>query len=224
MTEFWESIPTFWKGVLSSIVAALILTMAGLILRIVIPSIQEWITNRRAGVNLIRQQLVSSDSRERYEANQQILFNVLKWIVLSALLWIASDLLLFFIEAFLFITLRTIAIIFLIFGLWWITIYQNLVSIPSDDLSQLLIDRKWRLVFNPPAGSKTITFNQDGTVGEGQNQNEHTWRIVDRTLELIQSNNQTHSKFIFSKRNSTFIHTNDPNTRSIRNQYIIPND
>ncbi|MEK7324795.1 MAG: hypothetical protein AAB217_06010, partial [Chloroflexota bacterium] len=92
-------------------------------------------------------------------------------------------------------------------------------SKPSD-WSELLISHRWVLVHNPPDQSKPITFLPDGTVGEGQNQNEHTWRVRSGRLELLQGDGRVHSRFDFDKKATRFIHTNDPDTLSNRNQFI----
>ena len=88
------------------------------------------------------------------------------------------------------------------------------------DLTSLLVSHRWELIFRPPNQSKPISFLSDGSVGEGQNQNEHTWRIQNNKLELIQEDGHVHSRFNFVKETQRFIHTNDPDTRSIRDQII----
>ncbi len=104
-------------------------------------------------------------------------------------------------------------------------VYRDEVKVKLEKLTwsdwpELLVSRPWVLVHNPPDQSKPITFLRDGTVGEGQNQNEHMWRIHNSRLELLQGDGRVHSRFDFDKKATRFIHTNDPDTLSNRNQYI----
>lgn len=96
----------------------------------------------------------------------------------------------------------------------------KLAKLAPPDWPELLVSRHWILVHNPPDQSKPITFLRDGAVGEGQNQNEHTWRVQNGRLELLQGDGRVHSRFDFNEKATRFIHTNDPDTLSNRNQYI----
>jgi hypothetical protein len=87
-------------------------------------------------------------------------------------------------------------------------------------LTSLLISHSWELIFQQPDQSKSITFLQTGEIEEGQNQNEHSWRIRNHLLELIQEDGHVHSRFNFDTETQRFIHTNDPDTRSIKDQII----
>lgn len=90
-------------------------------------------------------------------------------------------------------------------------------------LEELLLSRPYRLFFNPETKrSKRIVFNNDGLIIEGNNRNEHSWRIKDDFLELIQLDKRVHSRFIYNKENDIFEHTNDSDTLSIRGQFIVP--
>lgn len=99
-------------------------------------------------------------------------------------------------------------------------ITQNPMMNQSQDWFGLLISRKWILVFRPPNQSKPISFLSGGAVGEGQNQNEHTWRIQDGKLELIQEDGHIHSRFNFDEKECRFNNTNDSDTPSVRSQII----
>jgi hypothetical protein len=92
----------------------------------------------------------------------------------------------------------------------------------SSDLFNILISHHWVLVFSPPDQSKPISFLPNGTVGDGRNQNEHTWRIQKGKLELLQEDGRVHSRFNFDKKAISFTHTNEPDTLSIKSQTIHP--
>ena len=106
-------------------------------------------------------------------------------------------------------------------GMMWSPLDQE----SSISLEDTLRSQPFRLIFNPAkgqAGSKIIIFGSSGKIIEGQNQNEHSWRIKDGKLELIQADGQVHSRFNHLTDSGLFVHTNDPDTKSIRGQVIIP--
>lgn len=97
--------------------------------------------------------------------------------------------------------------------------------IPKDELVSAIIGRKYRLYFNPakgPEASKEMLFGKDGSIEIGRNDNEHTWRLTDEFLELVQKDGRVHSRFRYDSRSRIFNHTNDKDTLSIKGQYIIP--
>lgn len=102
----------------------------------------------------------------------------------------------------------------------------GLSDLGDVDIEELLLDRKYRLFHNPGVGperSKLILFGANGKIIEGGNHNEHSWRIHDGKLELLQSNDKVHSRFIYNPASRIFIHTaGDSDTRSARGQFIIP--
>jgi hypothetical protein len=79
---------------------------------------------------------------------------------------------------------------------------------------------KYQLVFNPTTGrSKPVTFLPNGDVGEGHNDNEHTWRIQNGRLEFLARDGLVYSRF-FLLPDGSFHHTNDTDTRSIIGQFM----
>ncbi len=96
----------------------------------------------------------------------------------------------------------------------------------EDHLIQILLITKYRLFFNPrvPGLKKTkiMRFGKDGKILEGQNDNESSWRIRNNFLEFLNSKYEVHSRFYYSPSDGRFYHTNDQDTLSIRNQYMVP--
>jgi hypothetical protein len=93
----------------------------------------------------------------------------------------------------------------------------------TNTLESRLLSRPHRLFFNPPAkGSKRIVFGPEGVIVEGNNRNEHKWRIFRKNLELLQLDGQVHSRFQYDAEHDRWNHTNDPDTLSLRDQYIDP--
>ena len=91
-------------------------------------------------------------------------------------------------------------------------------------LRQLLLNgRRFVFVFNLTHGqAKIVTFLSSGDIGEGRNSNEDTWRIRRGTLEILAQDGKIYSRFAHDKKNGKLAHTNDPDTRSIHGQYMIP--
>lgn len=91
-------------------------------------------------------------------------------------------------------------------------------------LRQLLLNgRRFVFVFSPTHGqAKVVTFLSSGEIGEGKNSNENTWRIRRGVLEILAQDGEIYSRFTHDKKNGKLAHTNDPDTRSIHGQYMIP--
>ncbi len=68
---------------------------------------------------------------------------------------------------------------------------QNGAGMPNS-LEAALVSRPYRLFFNPPSSSKRIRFEPNGRIVEGNNVNEHSWRVVKRMLELVQLDGSVH--------------------------------
>jgi hypothetical protein len=105
---------------------------------------------------------------------------------------------------------------------WFGKFVKGEVAKNEDALLTTLLSAKWILNFNPknPNGKKSIVFNGDGTISEGQNKNESTWRIRNGLLEIMNSQGQVFSRFVYQPEKDIFEHTNDLDTLSIKSQTI----
>lgn len=91
----------------------------------------------------------------------------------------------------------------------------------SKGLKSIIFGRRFIFVFNPEdRRQKIVTFNPDGTIGEGRNNNENTWKIRRGRLEIYGADKKLYSSFRHDPVSGRLIHTNEANTRSIRNQYL----
>lgn len=89
----------------------------------------------------------------------------------------------------------------------------------SRRIKSIIRGRRFVFMFNPEGRRrKVVTFNPDGTIGEGRNNNEHTWKIKRGRLDIYGADGLLYSSFRHDVLSGKLIHTNDPNTRSIRNQ------
>ena len=221
MMQSINNLPQFWQGVLSSVLAGLLLTIIGLILRIAFSSIREWAAHRKGVLVVLRQQLSSAIPAVRGEATIRLMFGVAQWLIISAFLYALSTVITFSGASMLDLALKMASMGSLAISLWWLSQYQRQSASEPDDWQEVLLSGSWLLVFNPPNRSKPISFLQNGEIGLGRNNNENMWRISDGKLEILQNDGQVHSRFVYYPRNSSFLHTNDSDTLSIRGQYIV---
>ena len=97
----------------------------------------------------------------------------------------------------------------------------------SFELTHTLVGPPRRMVFNPMLysrtaggqGSKIIKFGADGSIGGG-NTNEHAWRANAGFLEILNAEGKLYSRFKLTSDGRQLHHTNDSDTRSLRNQYM----
>ena len=83
--------------------------------------------------------------------------------------------------------------------------------------------RRFRFVFNPDTqASKELTFLPDGSIGEGKNNQESSWRIRRGRVEIFAADGKVYSRFRHDRGSGLLRHTNDPDLRSIHGQYLQP--
>lgn len=97
------------------------------------------------------------------------------------------------------------------------TITQYSPPVPSG-----LYTKKWVLNYNPsnPTGRKNISFNEDGTIGEGRNGNEYRWSYTNGHLDVWMQDNQLHNRFKYDPNTGQFLCTNDIDAKGNHHQVI----
>lgn len=92
----------------------------------------------------------------------------------------------------------------------------------DEALFTIAVSGRWMLYYNPENQmvKKVITFLDNGSIGEGKNENESSWRVRNELLEILNSHDQIFSRFTYIPASERFVHTNDPDTLSIRSQTI----
>lgn len=101
---------------------------------------------------------------------------------------------------------------------------NKIVSPDTDEgLRQILINGDFKIIHNPVANrSKTISFKEDGYVGEGQNQNEYRWDIDSGELVIFTQNDELQNKFAYIKESNSFKAADDEPVKAPPNQSIVP--
>ena len=69
---------------------------------------------------------------------------------------------------------------------------------------------------------RTITFNHDGTIGEGSNSDEHYWKASWGTLKIYSVGSIKFSEFKWDAKQGRLVHTNNPKLPSVMGQYMVP--
>ncbi|MDF3821885.1 toll/interleukin-1 receptor domain-containing protein [Leptospira sp. 96542] len=93
----------------------------------------------------------------------------------------------------------------------------------TNDLYNLIVNKQFNFVFKPEMNkSKVIEFSPDGTIAKGRNQNEDTWEIKNEKLLIKNSEGKLFSSFTYDTKSKILKHTNEPNTLSIKDQYMVP--
>lgn len=89
-------------------------------------------------------------------------------------------------------------------------------------VTEQLVKSGWILDFNPKSarGRKPISFNAEGTIGEGRNKNEFRWVMRGHKLEIFRENGDLQNRFQYDELADRFICTNDVDAKGIKDQVI----
>jgi len=105
----------------------------------------------------------------------------------------------------------------------FIEINAKIISDLEEKIRNAVLNTRYTLVFNPISGrSKPLTFNANGEIAQGKNNNEHRWRISGGRLEILDNGGNVYSRFFLLPDGKSLHHTNDPDTISIKGQYLKP--
>ncbi|MDI1343275.1 MAG: hypothetical protein PSV22_04125 [Pseudolabrys sp.] len=101
-------------------------------------------------------------------------------------------------------------------------INARIVGQTNARITNELMNNRYKFVFNPENGrSKSLTFKANGEIADGRNGNEYKWRVTGGRLEILNDRNEVYSRF-FILPDGRLHHTNDPDTQSIKGQYLEP--
>jgi hypothetical protein len=92
----------------------------------------------------------------------------------------------------------------------------------QDTIQKRLLEPGWRLNFNPHFAQKIkpISFNDDGTIGDGRNVNESKWRWRDNVLEILREDGGVHNRFKYDPTTDRFVATQPSAVHGITGQFI----
>jgi hypothetical protein len=89
-------------------------------------------------------------------------------------------------------------------------------------LTQRLKEPGWILNYNPkiPGRTKQISFEDDGSIGEGRNDNEFKWNLVNDQLDIIAKDGALHNSFAYEADTDQFKATRPERKYKIEGQVI----
>lgn len=100
MTDLIDKIPQFWQGVLGSILATILLLIAGKTFSLFSNEIRKSKDDRQKKIEDLRNKVLSQDSVLRVEGYFQVLFTILQWLFIANISWVISGILNFDIIAY----------------------------------------------------------------------------------------------------------------------------
>jgi hypothetical protein len=108
-------------------------------------------------------------------------------------------------------------------GAEWVKWRREAIDLRVATIESRLKEPGWILNFNPKSqgGTKPISFKNDGSIGEGQNSNEHKWRLVGNKLEIINSHDVIQNVFEYDPSTDQFKSTRRATAFNIEGQYIF---
>jgi hypothetical protein len=103
---------------------------------------------------------------------------------------------------------------------------RDTFELRRETLSARLLRQGWVLIFNPSIsdprlGQKIISFEPDGSIGQGGNGNEHSWRMEGFELSIFRSGGELQNRFLYDEKSDRFLCTNDPLAKGTRDQVIF---
>lgn len=112
----------------------------------------------------------------------------------------------------------------------WVLIILSCISviaikriIVGPNLKEMLTRRRYRLIFNAKDGrNKELGFSANGEITVGRNDNEYSWRILGRKLEILGADGKLYSRFRYDEEIDRFYLINGPHNRSLPDQVIEP--
>jgi len=114
-------------------------------------------------------------------------------------------------------------------------IYQNVelrrrvrdtFAIRRETLRDRLLKPGWILLFNPNFSDprltqKSISFELNGSIGIGRNDNEARWELDGMFLQILRSNGDLQNRFSYDEKTDRFLCTDDPAAKGIKGQIIF---
>jgi hypothetical protein len=95
-------------------------------------------------------------------------------------------------------------------------------EIRQETIDQRLLKPGWILIFNPKThAQKSISFNKDGTIGEGRNDNEFQWKMVNDELVILRSDERLQNRFRYDSMTDRFLSIDDSFAHGLRGQVIF---
>lgn len=95
-------------------------------------------------------------------------------------------------------------------------------ALRKSSIRQRLKEPGWILNYNPKVAGRTkpISFEDDGSIGEGHNDNEFKWNLVNYQLDIIAKDGALHNSFAYDADTDQFKATRPERKYKIEGQVI----
>ena len=104
-----------------------------------------------------------------------------------------------------------------------LALQPNKMVSPDEKLRKILINGDFELVYNAVANrAKRITFNENGDIGDGRNDNEYRWDVEDDELLIYTHKDELHNQFAYQKDTGQLTAVTDVEVKALPNQIIVP--
>lgn len=110
----------------------------------------------------------------------------------------------------------------------WSSQIARILPAPRWRLRRMLRSKTWQFYFDPTTGtSKEIEFGADKRIYRAPNNNEATWDLNGRILEIYRSDGSLQNSFDWKRSDLRFVSKNDPNCYAVshfkrKGQYLQP--
>jgi len=129
MNEFINSIPSFWQGVLASLVAAAIFTIAIALSRTWFSGYRDWMDRGKKKKEELTKEYAEGNDLQKIHASLKLVFNTLKWLFIGNILWIAPEAIgpfLYFQPIYL---LKIASLVCFAIGLRWVSFFVGVMQV-----------------------------------------------------------------------------------------------
>jgi hypothetical protein len=100
---------------------------------------------------------------------------------------------------------------------------KEAIKFRKETIDSRLKEPGWYLNFNPkvPNGVKRISFESDGSIGDGQNKNETAWRLSGNSLEILNAQGERQNIFEYDAATDQFKSKGRAKAFNVEGQYIF---
>ena len=126
MNSYIDSIPSFWQGVIASIVATVLIAVAVGAFKIWSGSYNSWRDGLKVKYARLRADYEKGNDLTKIHMSVSVIFNVLKWLLLGNLLWVAPGFAAPFLDIYLVtIVFHFFSVVAFCVGLWWVYFFST---------------------------------------------------------------------------------------------------
>lgn len=128
MNELFNNYSPFWQGVFATIITTILLTGLGFFVKLLFKQLSQSSFDRKTKFKQLKMQIVSENPIDRSEASYLFIFDILKYLFLGNILWVAPESIYNIIPFKPIFLLKLLSLVFFIFGIRSILIFTSEIS------------------------------------------------------------------------------------------------